>query len=303
MKIELEQILWKLLQTWKEELSLSGDVLFFLESVMGITSPVTLEHAVNDEEEQDRETILEMILFPGPLMRSALEPMLEPRGLTLSQIDFITQTLASNHPTLRMLHPGQTAPIVVQIPPDQVELFVSRLYLNKTLDPVICGALEKSFSTDIAMECRVMLRCHHAVFKGSNCQVLVDFIQKARDQKHQFTELFQFFLTIMSEAPVSGRIESYLLDRYNQEKKQLIEILKFEEKQARYSMDYLMMTGYQAPSDSLENVQTRLEKLDQIINDILCILPSIDTLPHPHSIDLGRFDPKNGIKDLLKRLS
>ncbi len=79
-------------------------------------------------------------------------------------------------------------------------------------------------------------------------------------------------------------------------------IQQFEQKQDRYSMEYLMMQRYPVPPDSFENTFEKLRKLDIIINDILCL----DTLfesSEPHARDFGRFDSKTDMQDILNLLS
>lgn len=254
-----------------------------------------------EKESSDTQTVLEMLLFPDQDTRIALEALLDPAGLKPHHVSNITDFLVYNHTKLNLHHPEEDTSIVIEVPTGQIELFISRLFLTRTIDPEICQTLEEECPVSIALLCRVFFRCKNVVFEKNKRQYLIGFIKKAHKRDHKFIDLFEMFLTLLSEAPDSGEYESYFLERRAQEKNLQKRIQKFEEKHDRYCMEYLMMSKYQVPPDSIENVENRLRKLDIIINDILCIPPLQNFSPPVR--DLGRLDPKTDMETIFNLLS
>ncbi len=288
-------------QRWNKGIDLSRDALFFLESTYGVSTLKEIGGLLDQEDFSDRQTILEMILFPGQTTRLSIEPLLNPCGLTSRDELDIFFFLANNHPKLNLLHPKEENTIVINLPLDQVKVFISRLFVSRSIDPVICDALKKNHPASVVIPGRVLFRCKNITFNKKQTQFITRFIRKARNRKHQFLALFEMVLSIICDAPESGDLDTYLLKRQVQEKTLLKQIQKFEEKRDQYSMEYLMMSKYQVPPESLELVEERLNKLDLIMNDILCI-PPIQRIDPPVQ-DLGRFNSDQDMKKLLNILS
>lgn len=262
---------------WEKGVVLSDDTLFFLESSQGITTPEELENALEAEDFPDREMILEMIFFPDRPVRMALEPLLAGEGLEEIRISEVTGFLAGNRSRIRLHCPEGGPPINLKIPREQIDLFIARLYLNRSIPPDICDALATHHPWPTVLSCRVYLRCKNFRFKARHTRFITRFIRKARDLSQGFTVLFELFCHILSRAGESDDLEFHIWETRRHETETLRQIQKFEQKRDRYNMEYLMMSKYQVPPDSAEAVERRIQQLDVIIHDILCLPPLPDT--------------------------
>lgn len=296
-----KNIIQTLGQNWEKGLVLSPTTLSFLDSSFGMATATALGEALSDQEFPEREMILEMILFPEPDLRLALEPLLGPGGLGQKAEAEITRRLIHDHPVLRLIHPDQEAPLEVCVPPDQAATFVSRLFLTRTLDPEICEALEKCAAPMEALSFRILLRTLNNDFKKEKIRFMLRFIQSSRNLSSIFTQVFELFVRILGEAPDSGNYEDWFVQRREQEKNRLRSILRFEEKRDRYPMEYLMLSRYPIPHESLEVVSQRMEKLDLILNQILGVPPR--PILQPVIRDLGTVNPKESLDRLFDILS
>ncbi|WP_022665854.1 hypothetical protein [Desulfospira joergensenii] len=289
-------------EIWEKGLFLSRASLSFLESSFGMGTATDLEDALADEDFPEREMMLEMILFPEQDVRLALEPLLETGGLEQKHLTEITGHMIHNHSMLRLFHPERTAPYLVEIPPDQIELFISRLFLTRKIDSDICKALEKTIPVSDLFSFRILFRTRNYLFNKEKKKFILKFIRKSKNRIHEFTEVFDLFLNILSQAPDSTDYEHYFSDRKRQEENMLKSILRFEKKLDRYPMEYLMLSNYPVPHESLETVTEKLEKLTLIVNHILCTPPQPGSAPLSIQ-DLGTFDPKKDLKKLLRLFS
>ncbi len=289
MDVKSKQVVKKIKQRWEKRHVLSNDTLFFLESTFSISEAFQLKDAMEQEDFPDRAIILEMILFPEQSMRLAVEPLLDSEGLKAEQVSGIVKYITNKSPRLTVGFPNEKAAITIKIPADQIELSISRLFLTHPVDPDICQMFEANYPTSTGLHCRVLLRCGNISFKKEKKQFLKRFILQAQKQYDGFNDLFELFLVILSDVPESVSPESYFLKRQAQEKNLLDCIRRFEEKRDRFGMEYLMMSRYQVPTDSMENVAQRLKKL-ALINDILDIRPL--ARPSLPVMDLDNFDLK-----------
>ncbi len=303
MKSATQQITRTLIRIWNSGVPLTGDVLFFLDSAVGLTLVQEIEDALTDEDFPDRETVIEMALFPDTATRLVIEPHLSRSGCDRNRISAVTDGLFSAFPVLNMVHPESSRPLAVRLSFHQVEQYVSRLYLNVSLDNDICRALAACRTHPETLLCRVFLRCQNTPIRQNATPLLIQFINRTKDIQDDFSTLFQFLITLLADAPPSASVGIYLHERLRHEKKQLLQLDEFEEKLARYTMEYLMLSGFQTPSGSRDNIKARIRMLNRIINDILCIPAPLHTGIQPRSADIGRFRKTDELHDLFRFLS
>ena len=300
MEANCRQIVDAIYRIWEKGITLSSEILFFLDSTFGITSTVELEYALKHGDLTDRDMIMEMLLYPDQRTHMAIEPLLGNAGLEQTQILEIKESLFGCNAGIRIHNPDGTEPLFIRLPHEQVEAYVRRLNLNRSLDPDICKLLENLLSRPILLSSRVLLRCGNFIFTEKKKNFLMIFIQNAGERNQDFSELFEITLSILSEAPEYGNIDDYFLKKRKQAANMLESIHRFEKNLDRYGMEYLMMSRYPVPHESLENIADTIRKLNIIIDEIFCFIPS--TEPVPLVQNLGSFDPQEDMETLLKIL-
>lgn len=298
--IDCGRIIRAIDRLWDRGIALSDDTLFFLDSCLGITTAQDLADMLGTDDAPDRDMILEMILFPGENTRLNLEPLMGHQGLDPEQINDITRHLILDHGELTLIHPRTAGLIRMAVPPAHVTIYIDRLFLDRSVDPDIGDALAACFSQPDFLSCRALLRRRSPDLKNGKKAILLDFIRNAGDREG-ITGLLDLLLAILSDMPDAATPESCFLQRYFQEKKRLKTIRRFEEKRARYNMEYLMMSRYLVPHESVEQVLDRIGKLDILLFEILGIsrLKAVE----PAAYDLGAFDPKADVSRLRQILS
>jgi hypothetical protein len=287
---------------WKSGIRISPEVLFFLESTFGMTTAAEFEAVWEEDDSCDQEMVLEMLLFPDHQMRMSIEPALGRDGLNEEAVTSIAHALSRKFPTLQVTHSSWEKELRIPVSTDQAALFVSRLFLARSVDAGIDRALERCRPQEERLAARVWLRCRPIDVKDDVRQMLICFIENTNDMHPPFPSLFRLLADTLISKPVSLDARAVLIDRRKQEKQRLEQIQAFEEKQDRYGMEYLMMQRYPVPVDSFENTYDRLVKLDIIINDILGMDIPLSPVP-PVVQTLGQFDPATDLKTVFNLLS
>lgn len=303
MEKNVKKISQKISRAWEKGIVLSDDTLFFLDSTFGITDLKQVENLFLHGDSPDRGTVLEMILFPEQEIRLDLESLIDLQGLSNRQVSFIVNYLADKRTRFKLIHPGQKTSVLITASLDQIEQFIARLFLDRPVDRDICRALETNCSMKTVMTCRTFLRCRNIRLCNRKSKFLIHFIFKCPQPYREFTDLFELTSLILTDAPEKGDLNTYFLERRRQEKMLIKRICEFEEKHRRYSMEYLMMSRYHIPTESIENVDQRITKMNLIIDDILGIEPPPASPPDPCPADLGRFSKRKGLTRLFDILS
>ena len=136
----LEQEIVRLLQ---EGITITDDTLFFAESTWGL-GPGELLSALADPQFEEREVLRALVLTPSTAVRKTLEPLL----IDLSPTGLSTQCLAQAvHKQLKTLtiHVVGESPLPIKAGLADIEYFIDKLYLCRTIDDLLNAALAELF--------------------------------------------------------------------------------------------------------------------------------------------------------------
>ena len=276
---------------WDKGFLLHPTDLSFLDSGFGISTEKEFRNIFSSSDFSEQELILEYLLFPDQELRLSIEPLLDPAGLPREYQDAIVYQLADRYTGVKLIHPDGAGPVDVKVTFAQISQFVARLYLTRNIDCDICDALTRHGTWLEVLACRVLLRTRKFSFEKVKKQFLLKFLDQSWSRPAEFFKVFSLFLELLSRVPDGRDPAAGFIDIRHKEKIMLDHIREFEEKRARYNMEYLMLSKYPVPHESLETVFDRLELIDIIIEHIPGILPL--TPPDPPVHDLGQFDKKN----------
>ncbi len=296
-KVLLEKAILKLLE---EGIVLSEDILFFAESTCGL-SPAELEAAVMDPRLEERHELVALIFTPEMGGRATLEPLLsteliygpvELKALALDlrrKIDAVPIHLPGDH--------RFKLPVGI----DEIDYFVSKLYLDRCVDSQLVASLNEFYPTETVIASRLMLRCRGISLSTDKLDFLCGFIEKSQPYEEIFLELFGLILTLLAEINEPVSFEDYLLDRRRQLIERLREIREFERKRDHYSMEYLMMQRYRVPHESQEQIVEQLQLLMTVTDAILGLPP--DPSYQTNVRNLGTYGRRADIAEIIRVLS
>lgn len=302
METRLKAIIQIIEDTWQHGIIPGDDTLSFLDSTFGICRLADVCPVWDELDSSEHEMIMEMILFPEDDLRLQLEPFVGFNGISPEKIHRISKTLHDSYPAIQLLFPGEPESLNLELSFEQILLFVSRLFVDRSLDSVICNRLEKHRNQDEVMGCRLLMRKAGMAFSKEKQTLMIQLIERAQDIHPNFLKLFEMTLTILAQIPENQPLSKAFIAKRQEEKKLLDSIVEFEKKIERYNMEYLMMQRYPVPHDSYENTWERLRLLDIIITRILGIPLPMEPVG-PQVRDLGRLDPNKDIDDILKLFS
>lgn len=293
------QIMILLTQLLRGGIEVSPDTLFFAESTYGI-GPEELGKTINDRCFEEREILINLLLFPTHKMREKLEPFLVIDPLTEENIQYLVEKIVNEISEIHMHMPVGSSfswPVTY----DGISHFIGKLYMTRELDPMIRAALKDRLPEEIATRVNVSIRCRNLQFSEDSRQFMLAFINKAAHRLEEFEGLVDLLLTVTSQLPSQMSIIEYLFEQREYQKKRLYDIEEFMQKSEQYGMEYLMMQNYPVPHESEEHVSQLLQKYNIIIDEVLNLKNPREN--YINRRDLGTFDTENDLNRLFKSLS
>lgn len=283
----------------REGIDVSTDTLFFAESTYGI-DPEELGRMINDRCFEEREILINLLLFPTQKMREKLEPFLLSGPLTEENTQYLVEKIVNEISEIHMHMPVGSS-FSWPVTSDGISHFIGKLYMTRELDPMIRATLEDRLPEDIATRVKVSIRCRNFQFSEATRQFMLTFIDKAAHRLEEFEGLVELLLTVTSQIPSRMSISEYLFEQREYQRKRLYDIEEFMHKSEQYGMEYLMMQNYPVPHESEEHVAQLLQKYNVIIDEVLNLKNPKEN--YISRRDLGTFDTENDLKRLFKSLS
>jgi len=280
-------------------LSVSADTLHFAESTYGI-SGAELASTLRDEGFEDRDILVNLLLFPTREMRLRLEPLLAGRLLAGGDLKIIGDQVFENVRFVSFDLPDDSV-FVLDVREEAVHHLVKKYYMDRQFDPIIVSALDTYLPEDQNVCVKVFLRCSNFSFSGMNRRFLCLALEKSAGQSKIDADVIELLFTTAAQVPQQKTIVEYLFEQREYQTKLLNDIREFEKKSNQYGMEYLMMQNYPVPHESEENVSQLLRKFTIIIDDLLILRnPKDDYISRQ---DLGSFGTDNDLDRLFRSLS
>ena len=287
------------LQTCKRGIDVAEETLFFALSTYGI-EPENLGSALMDAGLEDRDLLLDLMLFHDNRTRLGVERIVDGSALSKEQQDRIVATVTERIGPIRFM-PGTQQPFELEVGEHGVVAMIAKLYLTRSLDADICRSLDTYLPHEERFAPKVMLRCRGEQFTGDESSIVCRVIEAAAQEGDYFLELFGTTLEILAGRQQSMSCEQCLLAKRSELLQSLKGIREFEKKLEQYGMEYLLMQKYPVPTESVELVYEQLRTVTYITDQLLALQP-----PYGGGIqqrDYGAFSSDQDLDRLFRLLS
>ena len=294
--LQIQLILTKFLS---EIIEVPEDTLFFAASTYGFNAE-DFAAAVNDRVFEERELLIDMLLFPTQKLREKLEPILVAGSLVDADVQWLVEAIVNEAKCVTARLPVGDS-FSFEIGCEAISNFVGKLYLTREPCQLIAKGLREGVPEEIATRLSVFMRCRNLSFSAEAQQIFLTFTEKAAHQQQDFEGLAELLLTVTSQVPPGMTVVDHLFEQREYHKKLLYEIEEFRQKSEQYGMEYLMMQNYPVPHESAENVAELLRKYRVIIEEILNLQNRKQH--YLNRQDLGSFDTEKDLAKLFRSLS
>ncbi|MFW6415664.1 MAG: hypothetical protein ACOCZ2_05030 [Thermodesulfobacteriota bacterium] len=256
-------------------ITLAPETIQYIESTFGISTPPALFKLFQEQEETEKESILQLIFFPDRETRKRLEPILEREKFATEDIEEVASLLAKKIPIVSLYPPGVQEAIQTELQTEHAAGFVSRLYIQRKLPRYLSKIIDHNFSSEFATRIKVDLRCAKFEQNATNLELLETVFNRL-DLEDMPWKLFNYILTLLEESK-SNEDLWHFFKRKKIFIKQHLEKAKYIEKQvSSQPMELLMMQGVNTLSISSSELSDQLHMLQDICLQTFGVIPGGD---------------------------
>jgi len=256
-------------------ITLAPETMQYIESTFGVSTPEGLSNLLQEQDDTEKEAVLQLIFFPSRETRERLEPTLEKEDFTSSDIQEIASVLTSTTPVVSLYHPFCSEKIGIDLEFEYAAGFVSRLYIQKKLPQYITNIIDNNFSSEFATGIKVGLRCAKFEQNTTNLELLETVFTRLDLEKLPW-KLFNYILTLLEESKSNEDLWQFFKRKKIFIKQHLEKAKYIEEQVSSQPMELLMMQGINTLSTSSSELGDQLHMLEDICLQTFGAIPGGD---------------------------
>lgn len=240
----------------------------YLASTFSNPSADLVRKVISDPSHVERDSLVDLLLFPDETFQVALEPHLHSVRFTCADEQNVSHFLRATEPVIGVYLPVLNGHIRLIPTPSELCRLISRLNITWQIPQPLCQAIGENIRKSRRSLVGVRLRNAALDLDTAGVRFLCDFLSVYPDTNAVFWEYFEFCIEFLSQKPKSS-----LFTALTQEKERMIDglqqVTKFEKLLRQANMETLMLTRVRAPAESIDYFRHRIRLIDNIIMTLL----------------------------------
>lgn len=236
----------------------------FIDSTFGCTSIKAIEAVVRDEDDCERDALLDLLFFPGEAVQIGIEDLLTDHNFRKSDEVKIAAHLVRRKPAPVFGFPGYNQTLKIRMPFFCAEPLVTRLKIWKKPDHELSKAVCRSMTGDLRQQTMVRLRNSRFEQTRNRVDFLCSLIEKTAGNGREFSRCFDFILEFFDESTSDGDIYNALKNKKKFYFRHLQKAIKYEADLRKSNMETMMLKGLQGPAFNLEDTRRKMRTIDLI---------------------------------------
>ena len=242
---------------------LDESVLAYIETALFPAEPDALTAFLVDESDSARDSLLDLMFYPGPAVQLEMEPLLEAARCTSADERQLKAGLLEREIRAPIRMPDGQPLVQIAVPDVTKSGYLTRLNVTWQADHEVAAAIEAGVPTEQARVCKVRLRNARTRITPARRRFLVRFFERMQVDDGGLACLD----LVLALLPIAdGEREGYdLLARQKQNLfRSLQQLDRFEARLRKSNMETLMLQGVRTPNLSREAVTEQMRRIDLI---------------------------------------
>ena len=282
----------KILSLLAAGIEVDKTVYAYLASTFSNPSLDQIKKIILDESDTERDSLVDLLLFPDEAFQVKLEPFLTRHCFTRLEEERVIQSLSSIFPSVVIHLSAFNGHFRVAPTAYEVRQLVMRLNITWRMGKLIRRAIENHIAPVRQSLVSVRLRNADFTTNESGALFLSHFLNIFNHTEEGFFEYFDFLVDFLArmpnEAPYPGLMR---------EKRRYFMALKqaenFQQQLFRGNMETLMLQGIRAPAQSTEYSRKKIALIDDIALALFGQTESVGMIYPASNMDFVRGNRKD----------
>lgn len=257
------QLTEKILALLADGIATGESVHTYMSSTFSNPSLHRIREIIRDDSDAERDSLVDLLLFPDEVFQLKLEPFLTQHHFTRDGEEEIIRHLSAMSPTVVIHLPVFNKSIHFRPVSTEIRQLVIRLNITWQAEKIVHRAIDSHIAPGRQSLVRVHLRNSGLTMNAPGSRLLVRFLHLFDDSRDRFFDYFRFMIDflgrMLEEAPYQALMR---------EKRRLVKALeqavRFEQLLERGNMETLMLQGKRAPAEPTTLIRKNIATIDDI---------------------------------------
>jgi len=238
-------------------------VCTYMASTFSNPSLNKIKKKILDESDTERDSLVDLLLFPDEALQLKLEPFLTRYCFTRPEEQEVIRHLSATGPSVLINLSAFKGHLRLGPTPSEVRQLIMRLNITWQADKSIRRAIGNHIAPVRQSLVSVHLRNADLKTDESSARFLCRFLDIFDDAEEGFFEYFDFIVDFLGRMPNEALYPALMREKYRSVMA-MQQAEKFKQQLARGNMETLMLQGIRAPADSIEYSRKKIAIIDDI---------------------------------------
>jgi hypothetical protein len=259
-----KQIADKIIDILQGGLSINADTLHYIDSTFSNPSIEALDELLQDDSSCESDSLMELLFYPDESVQLQLEDLLEDAQLQPEDEKAIQAQVCRQPFQTRFRFRDGRGTLEMAVSPDNVDVFIQRLNLSRSLDPKIRAAIGLHVPRALQTRCQVRLRNAKPITAPDKILFLQSFFEKMTVDEDAFFEYLDFILSFLSDLRKKTDIFKALMTYKKIYFQSLIKAAKLEKQLTTHNVETILLGGTRLAHMDKADARKKIQMIDRI---------------------------------------
>jgi hypothetical protein len=254
---ELQKILSK-------GIDLSSGVIHYIDSTFSNPTARELQSILHDDTNCEKDSLMELLLFPDETMQLQLEALLERLHFQETNEKSVLDDLLQEPVQVAIRFPTDRGFLHLMVTEDVACRFISRLNISKHLNPDLLEALNHYEDENISNRIKVKMRNSRFSPTDEKIKFLCLFFEKFDSHDDDIFECLEFALSFLDEPAIDNDIYRTLMAKKKFYIRSLQKAKQLDTQLQKHNMETLLAQGKRVVSIDQRDARKKMRIIDRI---------------------------------------
>jgi len=244
--------------------TLSSEVIHYIDSTFSNPTTKELQTILHDDSNCEKDSLMELLLFPDETMQLQLESLLERLHFQHGDEKSVLGNLLQDPMQVTLRFPGDRGSLRLRITEDLACRFISRLNISRHLNPNLLEALNQHQKETISDRIKVKLRNSRFSPTTEKIEFLCLFFKKFDSQDMDIFECLDVALSFLDEPTMDNDIYRTLMAKKKFYFRSLQKAKQLEAQLQKQNVETLMAQGKKVVLIDQRDARKKMRIIDRI---------------------------------------
>ena len=245
-------------------ITLGSEVIHYIDSTFSNPTITELQTILHDDSNCEKDSLMELLLFPDETMQLQLESLLERLHFQQADEKSVLGDLLQDPMQVTIRFPGDRGSLRLRITEDVACQFISRLNISRHLNPNLLDALNQNKDETISDRIKVKLRNSRFSPTTEKIEFLCLFFKKFDSQDMDIFECLDVALSFIDEPTIDNDIYRTLMAKKKFYFRSLQKAIQLDAQLQKQNVETLMAQGKKVVLIDQRDARKKMRIIDRI---------------------------------------